>query len=168
MVELAKKAQPFSAFIDVDDPSFASPTDMPAVILKYCRRTSQNVPTDRGTIIRIILESLALKYRNVAVNIERFTGRGIDVLHIIGGGVRNELLCQFTANALGISVLAGPVEVASIGNILMQMIGAGLFDSVSQGRQMLRESLDLVAYEPGDSDRWQKSYEIYQQIVRRE
>lgn len=168
MVELAKNARPFSGFIDVDHPSFASPTDMPAAILKYCRRTSQNVPADRGTIIRIILESLALRYKDVAVNIERFTGRRIDVLHILGGGVRNALLCQFTANALGIPVLVGPVEAASIGNILMQMIGAGLFDSVSPGRQILRGSLDLIDYEPGDSDRWQESYERYHQIVRRE
>jgi sugar (pentulose or hexulose) kinase len=141
---------------------------MPAAIVEYCRCTSQNVPTDRGTIIRIILESLALKYKDVLMNIERFTGRRIDVLHIIGGGVRNALLCQFTANVLGIRVLAGPVEATSIGNTLVQMIGAELFDSVSQGRQMLRGSLDLDAYKPGDSDRWQESYEKYQQIIRRE
>jgi sugar (pentulose or hexulose) kinase len=168
MVELARNAQPFSGFIDVDDPSFANPPDMPAAIVEYCRSTFQNVPTDRGTIIRMTLENLALRYREVLMNIERLTGKRIEVLHIVGGGVRNQLLCQFTANALGIPVLAGPVEATSTGNVLVQMIGAGLFDSVSQGRQMLKKSLDLIGYMPGDSDKWQESYEKYQQIIRRE
>ncbi len=102
MVELAKKAKSFSAFIDVDHRAFVNPDNMPNAIADFCRRTEQKPPSDKGTLIRLVLESLALKYKEAKDKLERFRGKKFEVLHLVGGGAHNTLLCQFTANALGI------------------------------------------------------------------
>lgn len=167
MVGMARQAQPFSAFIDVDDGLFMRPVDMPKAIVAYCEGTSQSPPEDRGTIVRVALEGLALKYKDALRRLETVTSRKIEVLHIVGGGGRNELLSQFTANATGIPVLTGPFEATSMGNMLAQMVGTGEIDSTAQGRALLRRSLDLTEYMPEDVSGWDEAYEKYQSVVGR-
>jgi rhamnulokinase len=138
---------------------------MPKAIAEYLQSTRQNVPQDKGGIIRVAVESLALKYRDRLAKIEALTGRRKQVLHIVGGGVRNTLLCQFTADATGIPVVAGPVEATAMGNLLVQMVGAGVFSSVAEGRQALRDSSDVVEYAPTDTAAWDEAYEKYLRVV---
>jgi sugar (pentulose or hexulose) kinase len=165
MMRMAESAKPFAAYIDVDSSDFVSPPDMPKAIAEYLQSTRQNVPQDKGGIIRVAVESLALKYRDRLAKIEALTGRRKQVLHIVGGGVRNTLLCQFTADATGIPVVAGPVEATAMGNLLVQMVGAGVFSSVAEGRQALRDSSDVVEYAPTDTAAWDEAYEKYLRVV---
>lgn len=165
LLEVARNSKAFTSFIDVDDAIFASPTNMLAAIADYCRNTSQSPPEDKGAVIRLVLESMAFKYKEKIPQLEKLTGKKIDILHIVGGGVRNSLLCQFTANSLGIPVLAGPFEAAATGNILMQMKAVGTIDSVSQGRALLRKSINLIEYAPKDTERWNEVFSKYQKIA---
>lgn len=165
LVNLARKARPFSSFIDVDDRAFVNPVNMPETIIAYCRNTGQRPPEDKASIVRLVLESIAFKYKTVLKNLERLTGEKFEVLHMVGGGAQNQLLCQFTAAALGIRVIAGPYEATALGNILMQMKATGTIDSVSQGRAILRRSVNLIEYKPEDTARWDETYEKYLKIV---
>jgi rhamnulokinase len=122
---MATAAQPFFGHIECDRSEFLAPGDMPARINKCLTETGQKPTQDKGQMVRLILESLALKYRSILNAIEDVTGQEIDVLHIVGGGIQNELLCQFTANAIGRKVITGPIEATAIGNILMQAKAAG-------------------------------------------
>lgn len=116
----AATAPPFAALVDPDDPSFVAPGDMPTRIAAYCRRTGQRPPADRAGFTRCILESLAIGHRSAIMDAMRLSGRGVDVVHLVGGGARNELLCQLTADACGLPVVAGPVEATALGNVLVQ------------------------------------------------
>jgi len=127
---------------------------MPAKINKYLERTGQKPTNDRGRTARIILESLAIKYRSEMKRIEEISGREIDVLHIVGGGSRNELLNQFAANATGKKVIAGPVEATAGGNILTQAIAAGQIESLTCGRELIARSFDVSEYHPRDTQLW--------------
>ncbi|MFH0795596.1 MAG: rhamnulokinase family protein [Candidatus Omnitrophota bacterium] len=167
MVELAKKARPFSALIDVDHRTFVRPDNMPNAIADFCRRTDQQPPSDKDALIRVVLESLALKYKEAKDKLERFRGKKFEVLHLVGGGAHNILLCQFTANALGIPVLAGPFEATSLGNILAQMVGAKAISSISEGRRILRNSIKVSLYQPRDTEKWTAEYYRYQKIISR-
>ena len=153
---MAEQAEPFAGVIDCDYSDFFSPGDMPARINKYLERTGQKPTNDRGRIVRIILESLAIKYRSEMNRIEEITGREIDVLHIVGGGSRNVLLNQFAASATGKKVIAGPVEATACGNILMQAIAAGQIESLVRGRELIAGSFDLGEYQPRDTRLWAK------------
>ena len=165
LVNLARKAQPFFSFIDVDDRAFVNPPNMPRAIISYCRNTGQRPPQDKAGIIRLVLESMAFKYKTVLRNLERLTGKRFEILHLVGGGAQNQLLCQFTANALGVPVLAGPYEATALGNILMQMKAIGTIDSVSQGRAILRKSVNLVEYTPKYANQWNDIFPKYQKIT---
>ena len=156
IVRLGETAEPFTAFIDPDDRAFVHPPDMPRAIIEYCRNTGQKMPKDRGTIIRIALESLALKYRDTLRKIERLQGKPIKVIHIVGGGTQNKLLNQLTADATGKTVLAGPVEATAIGNIVMQAIGAGYLRSVEEAREIIKSSFEIETYYPRNKDKWDK------------
>jgi rhamnulokinase len=145
---LASQAPSMVAVIDPDDPSFAAPENMPQAIREYCQRTSQRVPNSEGEIIRCALESLALRYRMVLEMLEQLVGHSLPTIHMVGGGVRNTLLCQFAANACNRPVIAGPVEATAIGNVLVQAIGGGQIDSIDQARQLVRNSPEMVHYEP--------------------
>ena len=123
LIARAQVAPPFSALIDPDDSSFLSPGDMPARLVSFCVRTAQTPPRDEGTFVRCCLESLALKYRWTIERLESILNTTINTIHVVGGGTKNTLLCQFTADACGRPVHAGPVEATAIGNILMQAIG---------------------------------------------
>jgi rhamnulokinase len=132
---------------------------MPKRINDYLKETGQKPIDDKGQMTRTILESLALKYRSIMEAVEDVAGHKIDVLHIVGGGIQNELLCQFTANALGKKVITGPIEATASGNILMQAIATGQIKSLVEARKIIRDSFELKEYEPQDISLWQKQYE---------
>jgi len=161
LTELAKSAKPFKSLIAVNDKRFMSPTDMSTEIQSFCKETSQPIPGDKATIIRCILESLALEYRRVAEQIDQVVGKYFSVIHIIGGGSKNTLLNQFAADATGRIVLAGPVEATVIGNTLVQAIAVGEITSLSEGRSVVRNSFEIVEYEPKHSDAWDEAYFRY-------
>lgn len=160
----AAKAGPLEALVDPDDPAFFNPPDMVAAIESRLVATGQSVPTSRGGIVRAILESLALKYRRVLEQLAAIQGREASVVHIVGGGARNALLCQFTADATGLPVVAGPVEATSIGNILVQAIAAGIIGSVAEGRALVRRSFDVSVFEPGDRGPWDRAYQQFTDV----
>jgi len=148
LTRAAAEAPPFAALIDPDDPLFLNPPDMPEAIAAYCLRTGQKIPDKKGTLVRSLLESLALKYRQVIGELGLVLGRPIHKIHVIGGGSRNVLLCQLTADATGLPVVAGPAEATAIGNILVQAMATGRVSSPAEMRAIIRGSFDLQAYAP--------------------
>ncbi len=165
LAELAAAEEPFSAFIDPDDPTFASPGDMPGKIMKFCKDSGQKTPESVAAILRVATDSLAMKYRLVYERIVALTGRSYSCLHIGGGGIQNEALCQATADALGIEVQAGPVEATSCGNIITQMIATGELSGYPEARQLIRDSFDFKTYSPQDSTAWGTAYERFLTIL---
>lgn len=166
LIAEANACQAFRSLINPDDPCFANPADMENTIREYARKTGQPVPETRGQVVRCIFESLALRYRQVLENLRSLAPNPIDTLHVIGGGSRNDLLNQFTANAIGIPVIAGPSEATAMGNILMQSIAAGQADSVAAMRQNISKSIPLKRYEPQDAETWAAAYTHFLQITQ--
>jgi rhamnulokinase len=158
LTQMAGAAKPFAGYVDPDYPDFLSPGDMPDKINKYLTKTNQPATQDQAEIIRIILESLAWKYRRVLDSLEDIIGAEIDVIHIVGGGIQNELLCQFAADATGKKVITGPVEATAAGNIMMQAIACGQIKSLAQGRKLIRNSFDLKEYKPQNTQAWDEQY----------
>ncbi|MGW0853028.1 rhamnulokinase [Streptomyces sp. NPDC002624] len=151
----ATQAQPFAAILDPDAPGFLSPGDMPARIREYCARTGQQLPGGQGAIVRCILESLALAHRRTLRQAAELAGRDITRIHLVGGGSRNELLCQLTADATGLPVVAGPTEATALGNILVQARAAGLVGDLSDMRRLIARTQHLRHYTPhGNSAAW--------------
>jgi rhamnulokinase len=163
---LAEQAQPFQTFVDPDHSSFLSPEDMPGAIQHFCTTTGQTVPADRGSLARVVLESLACKYRATLEQLEHITGRQLDVIHIVGGGSRNQLLCQFAANACARPVLAGPVEATALGNILAQAIAAGQCASWAEARDIVHAAFPPTVYEPHNTAAWDEAYDRFQHVMR--
>ncbi|MCI3922597.1 rhamnulokinase [Paenibacillus sp. TRM 82003] len=161
LVRYAEGAAPFSAYIDPDDDQFLNPVDMPEQVRSYCRATGQPVPDSEGEIIRVVLESLAMKYRWVLERTERLAGKTFGGLHIVGGGIQNELLCRLTANAIQRPVWAGPAEGSAIGNVVVQLIAAGDIADLASARRIVRDSFGVATYEPEASDAWAKQYERF-------
>jgi len=166
IAQLAENAKPFTALIDPDDDTFLPPGDMPARIVKYCKHTGQTPPSNAGEVLRCALESLALKYRWVLEKLEVVHGEAIDVIHIVGGGAQNRILCQFTADATGTPVIAGPIEATAIGNIAVQAIACGLIRSISEAREIVRQSFNVITYEPQGSTEWDEAYGRFLNITR--
>jgi rhamnulokinase len=160
LTQLAAESTPFLAVIDADDVSFLHPSDMPEKIRAYCEKTRQTIPQTKGEIIRVTLESLALKYRFALEKLETLTGKRLAPLHIIGGGTKNKLLNQFTANSIGRTVMTGPIEATAIGNILMQAITLGHLSSLSEARAIVRHSFSPEIYQPSQRAGWDQAYEI--------
>ena len=165
MAEMAAEAQPFKCIIDPDHPRFLLPGDVPARIGEYCKTTGQAQPQTRGEAVRTVLEGLALRYRWTIDRLEELTGRPLDTIHIVGGGCQNRLLCQFTADAAGRPVIAGPVEATAAGNVLVQAMAAGLIGSLADAREIVRNSFGLERYEPRDTAAWQDAYGRFQALV---
>ena len=163
--QIAAQAEPFKALIDPDHHLFLASGDMPKRIVDFCKQTNQNLPSTKGEIVRSALESLALKYRWVLEKLEFVKGEAIDTIHIIGGGTQNKLLCQFTADATKRQVIAGPVEATSIGNLLVQMASCGAIGSITEGREIIAESSELVYFEPTDSAQWDHVYYLFLEIA---
>lgn len=140
---------PKGAVIDPDEPVFLPPGGMPARIVDACRRTDQPVPADPPAIVRCIVDSLAAAHRRAIIEAQELSGREVDVVHIVGGGARNSLLCQLTADACGLPVLAGPVEATALGNVLVQARALGAVGGdLAQLRTLIRSSEQMVRYEP--------------------
>ena len=138
---------------------------MPQAIIGFCQKSGQSTPKSRGEILRCALESLALKYRSVLEKMEQLRGKPVEVLHLVGGGIQNTLLCQLTANATGKTVIAGPVEATAIGNIMVQAMATGDIASLQEGREIVRKSYETVRYDPQDSERWEKVYEGSRELL---
>jgi rhamnulokinase len=154
LVPRAEKAAPFASLIDPDHPSFLAHGDMPSRIAAFCARTGQPSPRDEGGFVRCCLESLALKYRWTVERLEAILGTRIKTIHVVGGGTKNTLLCQFTADACGRPVHAGPVEATAIGNILMQAVGRGRLGSIAELREVVARSFPVTVYEPRHTRAW--------------
>ncbi|MFA6185699.1 MAG: rhamnulokinase family protein [Phycisphaerae bacterium] len=154
----ATKAKPFAAFIDVDHSEFFSPGNMPAKVNAYLNSTGQNIISDKGQMARVILESLAIKYRKTIEMLEDTIGDTIETLHIVGGGIKNELLCQFAADAINKKVIAGPAEATALGNIVMQAIATDQIQTVEQGRKLVAGSIELKTYTPQNVKAWDEQY----------
>jgi rhamnulokinase len=165
MAALANEAAPFTAFIDPDDASFASPGEMPQKIRDFCARSGQAIPQDAGTVLRVATESLALKYRVVYDHMRSLTGRNYAALHAGGGGIQNELLSQATADALGIQVVAGPVEATSCGNVITQMVGTGHLPDFSAGRDLIRRSFEFRTFTPDNAAAWDAELARYKSVI---
>lgn len=166
LVTIAGQAKPFTSFIDPDDLSFMKPTHMPQQVRQFCRKTDQLVPEDVGSITRCVLESLALKYRYVFERTEQLTGKRFNGLHMVGGGIHNKLLCQFTANAIGRPVWAGPAEASAIGNILVQYIALGQISGIKEARAIVRNSFPLETYYPQNKSDWDEAYIAFLHATR--
>jgi rhamnulokinase len=157
LAALAAQARPFVAVIDPDDAAFAQPTRMPQAIAEYCARTGQASPETPGEFVRVCLEGIALTVRHRWEQLQRILGRRLSVLHIVGGGTQNTLLCQFIADAIGRPVLAGPTEATAMGNALVQAVGLGAMD-YHEARAVVRRSVELVEYRPTDTGAWEDAY----------
>jgi rhamnulokinase len=165
LTEMAAQAEPFQCIVDPDHGEFFKPGDMPSRIRDFCRTTGQRVPESRGAVLRCALEGIALKYRWVLERLEEMLGHCLEPLYIVGGGTQNQLLSQFTADALDRQVIAGPVEATATGNILMQMVAVGRIDSLLEGRQLVRNSFDLSIHEPANRSGWDEAYMRLLQVI---
>ena len=145
---LAETAPAFTAFIDPDDERFLRPGDLPARARAFCAETGQPVPTDAGTLMRVLLESLALRYAAAIEQLAAATGHPIDAVHVVGGGSNHRLLNQLTAGATGLPVRAGPVEATAIGNLAVQAIAAGELASVAEARELVARSFPMTSFDP--------------------
>jgi rhamnulokinase len=161
----AESAPPLRSLIDPNAACFLPPGDHPALIQAWCAEHGQPVPQTVGAIVRCVLDSLALAYHAVLGTLEELAGWRCEVIHVVGGGARNELLCQLTANATGLPVVAGPVEATVLGNALVQLIALGELASLAEARELVRLMGDLPRYEPQETARWAEAAGRYQAIT---
>ena len=161
LTQMAAEAPPFGPIVHVDDNRFLAPGDMSCRIRQYCQETGQTVPESEGQVLRCALESLALRYRWVLEKLEAMMGQPIKVVHIIGGGMQNELLCQLAADAMQRPVVAGPIEATALGNMLMQALALGHIGSLAEGREVVRNSFQVRTYEPREAGPWDEAYGRY-------
>jgi rhamnulokinase len=159
LTRLAAEAPAFHSLVDPSDPVFLSPGEMPERIGRYCLKRGQPAPTGVGQFVRCALESLALAYRQAIDQLEQALGYPLEAVHIVGGGSQNRLLNQFTADATGKPVIAGPVEATAIGNLLVQAMALGRLSSLTEARQVVRASFPLEVFEPGRQTAWDEAYE---------
>ena len=162
----ANEATPFASLIDPDYPAFQTPGNMPRRIREYCEKTGQKVPETKGEIVRCIAESLAFKYRQTIEGMEDVNGKKYNSVHIVGGGIKDKMICRFTANATKRVVEAGPVEATSIGNVLVQAMAVGAISDLNEGRKVVKNSFDIARYEPEDSEAWDNAYAKWLEIIK--
>lgn len=163
LIELSRRAAAFAHLVDPDDESFLRPTDMLSAIDDFCRKTHQSAPATPGAYVRSIMESLALKYRLVLRNLEQLCGKRIEQIRVIGGGSKNRLLNQFTADATGRRVLAGPAEATALGNIAVQILATGEASSLQEVRAIVDRSFPTEVFEPVETDKWERHLERFEQ-----
>ena len=167
LIAQAEAAEPFRSLINPDAPCFANPASMTTAIAEYCKATNQPAPESIGQFTRCIFDSLALRYRQVVEMLRELSPVTIERLYVIGGGARNGMLNQFTANAIGIPVETGSSESTAIGNVMMQAKWAGVVATIEDMRAMIRHSLtDSQHYEPSDNSIWQAAYNKYLSIYK--
>ena len=161
----ADEPHAFRSLFDPDHRGFFQPADMVEAISAYCRQTGQPVPASPAAFARAILESLAFKYRVVLRSLEEITGTTFEHIRIVGGGSRNRLLNQFTADATGRTVIAGPVEATALGNIAMQMLATGAVSSLAEARTIIERSFPVERFEPVAADLWDTHYARFLEYV---
>jgi rhamnulokinase len=166
LLALAAESRPaFRSLFDPDHPTFLHPRSMVAAIADYCRETGQPEPEGPPACARAILESLAFKYRVVLESMEELTGTAITEIRIVGGGSRNRLLNQFTADATGRTVVAGPVEASALGNIAMQMVATEAVSSLPEARRIIEHSFPVERFEPIAPDAWNAHYRRFSEYL---
>ncbi|MFE0554405.1 rhamnulokinase family protein [Paenibacillus sp. NPDC058910] len=163
LVNMADAVPAFACFIDPDDPVFLPAGDMPKRVVEYAARTNQSVPQGISALVRCIMESLAMQYRYVLELTEELSGQKFQGLHMVGGGIHNETLCQWTANAIGKPVWAGPAEGSAIGNMAVQWIAQGELSDIWEARAVIRESFPVKTYEPKETPLWEEAYGVFGQ-----
>ncbi len=161
----ARSAAPHRSFINPDDLSFAPPGNMPRRIREFCEKTGQPVPQTKGEIIRCAMESLALKCRMVADALEDVQGKELEAIHMLGGGIKDTMFCEFVACATRKKVVAGPVEATSTGNAIMQLMAMGKVEDLMAGRKIVQDSFPVTTYEPADAAEWEQAFTEYKKIV---
>ncbi len=165
LVQMADTVPAFQSMLDTDHPSFANPVSMTDAIVDYCKVTNQNVPTTHAEFVRCIFESLSLKYNYVLGKLNGLAPFPIEKLHVIGGGSKNPLLNQWTANSIGIPVNAGPSEATAIGNIMIQAKAAGCVDSLQEMRQIIRQSVQIDEFLPENPTVWKDAYKNFLKVT---
>lgn len=165
LVAAARAEQPFQALVDPDSPGFRNPDDMVTAIDGFCRQTGQPSLDGPPSYSRAIMESLAFKYRAVLESLEELTGKRFEEIRVVGGGARNRLLNQFTADATGRPVVVGPVEATALGNVAMQMLATGAVTSLADARAIIDRSFPVERFEPADTDRWDPHYHRFLEYV---
>lgn len=163
--KLALAAEPFKCFIDPDAPEFVPHGNIPERVREFCRKTGQYVPETVGEIMRCIYESLAMKYRLTFEKLRECTERDYPVIHVIGGGTKDGLLCQMTANSCDRTVKAGPIEATVMGNVAVQLMSNGSVENIGQARKIVADSSELKTFEPKDTDKWAEAYEDFLIII---
>ena len=163
--KLALAAEPFKCFIDPDAPEFVPHGNVPERVREFCRKTGQYVPETVGEIMRCIYESLAMKYRLTFEKLRECTERDYPVIHVIGGGTKDGLLCQMTANSCDRTVKAGPIEATVMGNVAVQLMSDGSVKNIGQARKIVADSSELKTFEPKDTDKWAGAYEDFLKVV---
>lgn len=165
LVRMAEASQPFRSLVNPDDHDFLAPQDMATAFANWCSSRGQPAPSTEGEFIRAALESLALKYRIVLEYLEELTGTKIEVIHVVGGGCQNKLLNQFTANACGRPVIAGPAEATVLGNLMVQARSAGEVGSLHEIREVIRRSSDLETFTPQDQPAWEGALDRFRGLL---
>ncbi len=165
LTRLAEGARAGGPLVDSDHPIFLAPGDMPSRIRRFCEGTGQRPPEGPAAVARCVFESLALKYRYAIEQAEDLTGREVRTIHVVGGGSQNALLCQMTADAAGLPVVAGPVEATTVGNVMVQAFARGRVSSLEEIRTVVRRSFETKTYEPGDTRDWTGLGERFSRIV---
>lgn len=163
---MANQAEQFVSFIDPDDEAFITPGDMPARIREYCKKTKQRIPESKGEVVRCIAQSLAMKYRWTVDNLEDILQKKLPVIHMVGGGIKDKMLCQFTANATNREVEAGPVEATSIGNLMIQAMALGKVKNLKEVRAVVKRSFPSAVYKPQEVEAWERAYEQFKNIMK--
>ena len=166
IVKMAHEAPAFRSFVDPDHASFVNPPSMTKAIKEFCAATKQPVPDNNPAIIRCIFESLALKYRFVFSRLQELAPFKIEKLHVIGGGAKNALLNQFTANSLNVPVIAGPSEATAIGNVMMQARAVGAVASLQEMRKIIYDSVEIEKFETREKDSWDKAYNQFINFIQ--
>ena len=161
----ANAAEPFASLIDPDYEAFQTPGNMPRRIREYCEKTGQKVPQTKGDIVRCIAESLAFRYRYTIEGMEEVNNKKYNTIHIVGGGIKDKMICKCTANATKRVVEAGPVEATSLGNVLVQAMAMGAIKDLEEGRKVIKNSFDVARYEPEDSEAWDAAYLKWKEII---
>ena len=168
IVKEAEKAEPLRSLVDPDCPAFFAGGDMVRKVRDYCRNTNQPVPETVGQIARTIYESLALKYRWALEHLEAISGKRIDRLNIVGGGIQNKLLNQMVADALDRPVVTGPIEGAAIGNLLTQAMALGEIRDLKHLRQVVRNSEAVTTWTPNHTSQWENAYQTLLALMEQE
>jgi len=164
MNKMSAAAKPHVSFVNPDASEFAAPTNMPEAIRDYCKRTGQTVPEDDGAVLRCVLDSLAMRFRQVLGMCEEINGQRIETVHIVGGGVQNRQLCQLAADACGRRVLAGPIEATAIGNVMVQAVADGAVADLTEAREVVARSFEMDEYEPQETAAWDNAYAAFEKV----